>query len=187
MAPVYSFSQQRHGDVITLITFAILSLLIICVADYFRRLAKRLEDEEHLRQLAVRELAHRLRSPRHPASVRAALAHEDPACACSKPHTRACRVPCALSSPAQQPPGSMRRRWSRVIWCPSREDAPGPATMAGQAATDCRGWRAGHNGGSKRCYALGAVPARPGHRPSRRAVGPMPTSQVRPNKFGVAA
>jgi hypothetical protein len=27
-------------------------------ADYFRRLAKRLEDEEHLRQLAVRELAH---------------------------------------------------------------------------------------------------------------------------------
>ena len=28
----------------------------------FRRLAKRLEDEEHLRQLAVRELAHRLKN-----------------------------------------------------------------------------------------------------------------------------
>ena len=62
MAPVYSFSLERHGDVITLITFAILSLLIIYAADYFRRLAKRLEDEEHLRQLAVRELAHRLKN-----------------------------------------------------------------------------------------------------------------------------
>ncbi len=62
MPPAYSFSLERHGDVITLITFAILSLLIIYVADYFRRLAKRLEDEEQLRQLAVRELAHRLKN-----------------------------------------------------------------------------------------------------------------------------
>jgi membrane protein implicated in regulation of membrane protease activity len=66
MAPIYSFSLERRGDVITLITFAItfavLSLLIIYAADYFRRLAKRLEDEEHLRQLAVRELAHRLKN-----------------------------------------------------------------------------------------------------------------------------
>jgi two-component sensor histidine kinase len=62
MARAYSFSLDRHGDVITLITFAILSLLIIYAADYFRRLARRLEDEEHLRQLAVRELAHRLKN-----------------------------------------------------------------------------------------------------------------------------
>jgi two-component sensor histidine kinase len=62
MAPVYSFSLERRGDVITLITFAILSFLMIYAADYFRRLAKRLEDEEHLRQLAVRELAHRLKN-----------------------------------------------------------------------------------------------------------------------------
>jgi two-component sensor histidine kinase len=62
MAPVYSFSLERRGDVITLITFAVVSLLIIYVADYFRRLAKRLEDEEQLRQLAVRELAHRLKN-----------------------------------------------------------------------------------------------------------------------------
>lgn len=62
MAPPYSFSLERRGDVITLITFAILSLLIIYAADYFRRLAKRLEDEEQLRQLAVRELAHRLKN-----------------------------------------------------------------------------------------------------------------------------
>lgn len=62
MAPVYSFSLERRGDVITLITFAILSFLMIYAADYFRRLAKRLEDEEHLRQLAVQELAHRLKN-----------------------------------------------------------------------------------------------------------------------------
>jgi two-component sensor histidine kinase len=62
MAPAYSFSLERHGDVIALITFAILSFLIVYAADYFRRLAKRLEDEEQLRQLAVRELAHRLKN-----------------------------------------------------------------------------------------------------------------------------
>jgi len=62
MPPVYSFLLERRGDVITLITFAILSFLMIYAADYFRRLAKRLEDEEHLRQLAVQELAHRLKN-----------------------------------------------------------------------------------------------------------------------------
>ena len=62
MMPVYSFSLERRGDVVTLITFAALSVLMIYAADYFRRLAKRLEDEEHLRQLAVQELAHRLKN-----------------------------------------------------------------------------------------------------------------------------
>ncbi|MCA6103613.1 sensor histidine kinase [Bradyrhizobium australafricanum] len=62
MGPAYSFSLERRGDVITLITFAVLSVLMIYAADYFRRLAKRLEDEEHLRQLAVQELAHRLKN-----------------------------------------------------------------------------------------------------------------------------
>jgi K+-sensing histidine kinase KdpD len=62
MAPIHSFSLERHHDVMTLITFAFLSLLIVYAADYFRRLAKRLEDEEYLRQLAVRELAHRLKN-----------------------------------------------------------------------------------------------------------------------------
>jgi two-component sensor histidine kinase len=62
MVPVYSFSLERRGDVITLIAFAILCFLIVYAADYFRRLAKRLEDEEHLRQLAVQELAHRLKN-----------------------------------------------------------------------------------------------------------------------------
>jgi two-component sensor histidine kinase len=62
MAPFYSFSLERRGDAIALVTFAVLSFLIVGTADYFRRLAKRLEDEEHLRQLAVQELAHRLKN-----------------------------------------------------------------------------------------------------------------------------
>jgi two-component sensor histidine kinase len=62
MAPYYSFSLERRGDAIALFTFAVLSFLIVGTADYFRRLAKRLEDEEHLRQLAVQELAHRLKN-----------------------------------------------------------------------------------------------------------------------------
>jgi len=62
MAPVHSFSLERHRDVMALITFAFLSFPIVYAADYFRRLAKRLEDEEYLRQLAVRELAHRLKN-----------------------------------------------------------------------------------------------------------------------------
>jgi two-component sensor histidine kinase len=62
MPPVFSFSLERYGDKITLVTFPFVSLLIICAADYFRRLAKRLEDEEQLRKLAVQELAHRLKN-----------------------------------------------------------------------------------------------------------------------------
>jgi hypothetical protein len=34
--------------------------MLIFAADYFSRLARRLEGEEQLRQLAVKELAHRL-------------------------------------------------------------------------------------------------------------------------------
>lgn len=62
MAPLYSFSVEHHRDLVALITFAFLSFPIVYAADYFRRLAKRLEDEEYLRQLAVRELAHRLKN-----------------------------------------------------------------------------------------------------------------------------
>jgi two-component sensor histidine kinase len=62
MSPAFSFLLARHGDKITLIAFAFVSLLLVCAADYFRRLAKRLEDEEELRRLAVQELAHRLKN-----------------------------------------------------------------------------------------------------------------------------
>jgi hypothetical protein len=55
----------------------------------------------------------------------------------SKPRKPADRLPCGLPSPALPLPGSIRRKWSRVTWCPGREDRP--ATMDRQAATDCGG------------------------------------------------
>ena len=48
-------------------------------------------------------------------------------------------------APVLPPPGPIRRKWSRVTCCPWREDAPGHADR--QAATDCGGWRDGHNRG----------------------------------------
>ena len=42
------------------------------------------------------------------------------------PRRRAGRLPCGLPSRALPPPGSMRRRWSRVIWCPWRGGCAGP-------------------------------------------------------------
>jgi len=62
MPPAFSFSLTRYGDKVTLIAFGFVSLFLVGAGDYFRRLAKRLEDEEQLRQLAVQELAHRLKN-----------------------------------------------------------------------------------------------------------------------------
>jgi two-component sensor histidine kinase len=62
MPPAYSFSLERTGDSLTLVVFAFGSAFIIFASDYFRRAAKRLEDEQQLRQLAVEELAHRLKN-----------------------------------------------------------------------------------------------------------------------------
>jgi two-component sensor histidine kinase len=62
MPPGFTFSLARSGDKITLAAFAFVSLFLVLVADHFRRVAKRLQDEEQLRQLAVQELAHRLKN-----------------------------------------------------------------------------------------------------------------------------
>nr|WP_283815427.1 DUF4118 domain-containing protein [Bradyrhizobium jicamae] len=62
MPPAFSFALDRNGDRLTLIVFAFVSMLLALGADHFRRIAKRLEDEEHLRKLAVQELAHRLKN-----------------------------------------------------------------------------------------------------------------------------
>jgi two-component sensor histidine kinase len=62
MLPAYSFSLEHHGDRVTLVVFTFVSAFIVFASDYFRRAAKRLEDEEQLRQLAVQELAHRLKN-----------------------------------------------------------------------------------------------------------------------------
>jgi len=62
MPPALSFSLTRYGDKVTLVAFGFVSIFLVGAGDYFRRLAKRLEDEEQLRQLAVQELAHRLKN-----------------------------------------------------------------------------------------------------------------------------
>jgi hypothetical protein len=55
---------------------------------------------------------------------------ESPACACSTPRRRAGQRPCVLRQPAQPPLEPMRRRSSRVTWCPWEKDAPGGAEQA---------------------------------------------------------
>jgi two-component sensor histidine kinase len=62
MPPSYSFELESYGDKISLVTYGVISLLVAWVADHFGRLSKRLEDEEQLRELAVQELAHRLKN-----------------------------------------------------------------------------------------------------------------------------
>jgi two-component sensor histidine kinase len=62
MPPKFSFAIFEYGDKITLAAFAPASILMIWGADYFRRLSKRLEDEETFRKLAVQELSHRLKN-----------------------------------------------------------------------------------------------------------------------------
>jgi len=47
---------------ISLIAYLITSLIIVWAADHYRKLTKRLEDEEKFRELAVEELAHRLKN-----------------------------------------------------------------------------------------------------------------------------
>jgi Domain of unknown function (DUF4118)/HWE histidine kinase len=62
MPPSYSLELESYGDKSSLVTYGVISLLVAWVADYFGRLSKRLEDEEQLRELAVQELAHRLKN-----------------------------------------------------------------------------------------------------------------------------
>src|SRR6185437_1748734 len=50
------------GKQIGLLTYVMAALLIVWGADHYRRLAKRLADEEALRKLSVQELSHRLKN-----------------------------------------------------------------------------------------------------------------------------
>ena len=56
----------------------------------------------------------------------AAPVPESRACACSTPRRRAGRLPCVLPSPALPLPAPMRRKWSRVTWCPCERGCAGP-------------------------------------------------------------
>jgi two-component sensor histidine kinase len=62
MPPSYSFALESYGDKISLVTYGVISIFVAWVGNYFGRLSERLEDEEQLRELAVQELAHRLKN-----------------------------------------------------------------------------------------------------------------------------
>ena len=62
LPPRMAFFRLKPGQVISLIAYLITCLIIVWAAEHFRRLTKRLEDEEKFRELAVEELAHRLKN-----------------------------------------------------------------------------------------------------------------------------
>ena len=62
LSPHFVFSPLTSGQAISLLSYLFASLLIVWAADHYRRLTKRLEDEENFRKLAVEELAHRLKN-----------------------------------------------------------------------------------------------------------------------------
>jgi hypothetical protein len=61
MAPPMVFFPLKLGQVVSLIGYLI-TCLILGAAEHYRRLTKRLEDEQKFRELAVEELAHRLKN-----------------------------------------------------------------------------------------------------------------------------
>ena len=58
----FTFSLPTSDQAISLLIYLYASLLIVWAADRYRKLTRRLEDEERFRKLAVEELAHRLRN-----------------------------------------------------------------------------------------------------------------------------
>lgn len=62
LTPPMTFFPLKLGQVISLIAYLITCLIIVWAAEHYRRLTKRLEDEQKFRELAVEELAHRLKN-----------------------------------------------------------------------------------------------------------------------------
>ena len=62
MPPYFAFSPVTIGQQIGLLMYFSASLLIVWGADHYRKITKRLGDEEKFRKLAVDELAHRLKN-----------------------------------------------------------------------------------------------------------------------------
>ena len=62
MSPHYAFVPLSTGQSIGLFSYGVAALVIVWGADHYCSLAKRLENEEELRKLAVEELAHRLKN-----------------------------------------------------------------------------------------------------------------------------
>jgi two-component sensor histidine kinase len=62
LPPYSALLPLTRGDEINLLTFIFSSIVIVWATDHYRRLTKRLQDEEGFRKLAVEELAHRLKN-----------------------------------------------------------------------------------------------------------------------------
>jgi len=60
--PPMAWLPLTRGQQISLIAYLVTSLIIVWAANHYRSLTKRLEDEEKFRELAVEELAHRLKN-----------------------------------------------------------------------------------------------------------------------------
>ncbi|WP_170149664.1 sensor histidine kinase [Rhodoplanes roseus] len=59
---ILPFGELNPGQQIGLGMYALSSAVLIAAAHYYRRLMKRLEDEQRFRELVVRELSHRLKN-----------------------------------------------------------------------------------------------------------------------------
>ncbi len=62
LSPYTQLLPLSPADEINLLTFFVASIAIVWATDHYRRLTKRLRDEERFRKLAVDELAHRLKN-----------------------------------------------------------------------------------------------------------------------------
>jgi two-component sensor histidine kinase len=62
LPPPMVFLPLKPGQIVSLIAYLITCLILVWAAEHYRRLTKRLEDEQKFRELAVEELAHRLKN-----------------------------------------------------------------------------------------------------------------------------
>jgi two-component sensor histidine kinase len=62
LQPYTSLLPLSPSDEINLLTYFVASIVIVWAADHYRRLTKRLQDEESFRKLSIDELAHRLKN-----------------------------------------------------------------------------------------------------------------------------
>ena len=62
MTPLMAFFPLKPGQIVSLVAYLVTCLILVWAAEHYRRLTKRLEDEQKFRELAVEELAHRLKN-----------------------------------------------------------------------------------------------------------------------------
>jgi two-component sensor histidine kinase len=62
MTPPMAFFPLKPGQIVSLMAYFATCLILVWAAEHYRRLTKRLEDEQKFRELAVEELAHRLKN-----------------------------------------------------------------------------------------------------------------------------